>query len=325
LPESDIQDEYLNGQLCYVSKDYECAITKANSVLSASGGKAKPRIYKLLAYAYYDKADYSNALTNVNLYFEREKPEDIIPGDLELRANILGQTGGDSMVVFNAYMAAVNADTVLSSKIDRLKQLANTYKTKKQRLMEAMVVEKILEIKPNPTINDYFDVTVAYYFGKEYGKSREKALIMREKFTDQVFGYDWSANNSQILDTVRKDSIAVPDQLKLNEFSQKDTVKFKKQYVSSSRYLADYYINTAKDKEKALIYFRKWLYNDTANAVRIQEIIDQVEKMNINQGTRPAGTAPQKSGTTPAKTTGNKPSAVKPKATSTTTKAVVKK
>ncbi len=322
LPETDIQDEYLNGQLCYVSKDYDCAIAKANNVLSVSGAKAKPRVYKLLYYSYFDKGDYQNALTNAKLYFEKEKAEDIIPNDLTVYADILSKTGADSTTLFNAYMAAVNADTVLTSKIDRLKDIAKRFKDEKKRLTEAQVIEKLLTIKPKPSINDYFDLTVAYYFGQNYAKSRDAALIMRDdKFADQIYGYEWAFNNSQIIDTVRKDSIAVPDAIKLHDFSFQDTVKYKKQYISASRFLGGYYINDAKDKEKSLIYFQKWHDSDTANAVKIQEYIDQIRKMPA-AGTKPA-TTPAKGGTTPAKTTGNKPSALKPKIT--TTKAVVKK
>ncbi|NOT49680.1 MAG: tetratricopeptide repeat protein [Chitinophagaceae bacterium] len=324
LPEADIQDEYLNGQLCYVSKDFDCAITKANNVLTVSGTKAKPRIYKLLFYSYFDKGDYQNGLTNANLYFNREKKEDITPLDLKMYADILGKTGADSITLFNAYMAAVNADTLITSKVDMLKDIAKKFKDEKKRNTEAAVLEKLIETKPKPTINDYFDVTVAYYFGKDYPRSRDKALVMRDdKFTDQIYGYEWAFNNSQIIDTVRKDSIAVPDAIKLHDFVFQDTVKYKKQYISASRFLGGYYVNDAKDYEKSLIYFQKWHDSDTANAVKIEEYMDQIRKMLQQKGTKPAGATPTK-GATPAKATGNKPSAAKPKAT-TTTKAVVKK
>src|SRR6185503_16010404 len=130
------------------------------------------------------------------------------------------------------------------------------------------------------------------------------------------YGYEWTFNASRAVDTLKRDSIAVPDALKLHAFSQQDTVKYKKQYISTSTFLADYYINTAKNKDSALIYFQKWHDNDSANATKVQEYIDQIKKM-------PAGTKPGTKGTTPAKTGGSKPAkpaAVKPK--TTTTKAV---
>jgi hypothetical protein len=142
-----------------------------------------------------------------------------------------------------------------------------------------MLLEKMISLKPKPTINDYFDLALSYYFASNYGKSRETALIMEEKYADQVYGYEWAYNNSVAVDTVKKDSIAVPDALKLYEFAQKDTAKYRKQYINSIRYLAAYYINDAKDKEKSLEYFNKWLEADAANATTIQSYIDQIKKM----------------------------------------------
>ena len=71
-----------------------------------------------------------------------------------------------------------------------------------------------------------------------------------------------------------------------------------------------YYINTAKNKDSALAYFQKWHDSDTANAVKIQEYIDQIKKMSP--------TKPPAKGNTPVKTGSPKPAAiVKPKGATT--------
>ena len=136
--------------------------------------------------------------------------------------------------------------------------------------------------------------------------------MMRDKWNDQVFGYEWAYNNARIVDTVKKDSIAVPDALKLYDFSVSDTVKYKKQIISSASFLAIYYANDAKDKEKAIDFLKKWQAADVANAENIQKNIDMLMKPP----------APKPSGTKPPAKPGTKPAAkTKPK---TTTKAVVK-
>lgn len=66
------------------------------------------------------------------------------------------------------------------------------------------MLQKLIEIKPKPTINDYFDLTLAYYFSANYGKSREEALRMVEKYPDQVYGYEWAYNSSITVDTLKK-------------------------------------------------------------------------------------------------------------------------
>ncbi len=318
LPETDIMDEYLYGQLCYVSKDYDCAITKGNKVVNELGAKTKPRVYKLLAYAYFDKGDYTNALVNVNEYFAKEKKDDIILGDVRLKADILSKTGGSPDEIYKTYIQGIELDSVLTSKVDFLKQAAAYFKQSKLKDKEIQVIEKIIELKPRPTINDYFDLMKLNYDLNNNARSREVALLMRDKFQDQVFGYDWAFKNSAIVDTVKRDSIAVPDALKLYDFAQKDTIKFKAQYFNTVRFLAGFYYNT-KDKEKSMIFLQKWQNLDSANAAAIQGYMDAIKKWSSGTGTKPAGSTPTKGTTTP------KTGSIKaPPKKTTTTKAKTK-
>ncbi len=287
LPESDIQDQYLYAQLCWARKDFDCAVAKAESVVTAVGAATKPKVYRLLADAYFQKADYTNAKKYSDLFFAKKNPDDIILPDFEIRALVLGKLGTSPDSVYTTYMSGIAIDTTVDAKLGYLKKGAAYFKENKIRDKEAMILEKIIELKPKPTINDYFDLTLAHYFSNNFGKSRDAALKMEQNFPDQVYGWEWAFNVSNTVDTVKKDSIAAPDAMKLYEFSQKDTVKYKKQYINSVKYLGGYYINTARDKDKSLEYFRKWLAIDTANAPMIQDIINQVQKMSIKPGTKP--------------------------------------
>ena len=308
LPDIDIQDQYLYAQLCWAKKDFDCAVSKAESVVSALGSNTKPKVYRLLADAYYNKTDYANAKKYTDLFMQK-KVDPILP-DYEIRALILGKVGGTPDEVYNTYMEGITLDTTLDAKLGFLKKGAAFFKENNQRDKEAQIIEKILVMKPKPIINDYYDLTLAYYFTPNYAKSREAALVMRDKYPDQMFGYDWAFKNSSLIDTVKRDSIAVPDALKLYDFSLTDTTKYKKQYINSVRYLAGYYINTAKDKDKALDFFGKWRDADTANAVTIQGYMDQIKKMTPTKPATPKG-----------KTGSPKPAAiVKPKEEATTPK-----
>lgn len=289
LPEKDVQDEFLYSQLCWARKDHNCATTKAESVVAALGSKTKPKVYRLLADAYFQKGDYANAKKYSDEFFAKKNPDDYISYDHKLRADIMSKTGGSPDEIYNNYLQGAELDTLLTGKIDFLKQGIAYFKENKIRDKEAMLIEKVIGLKPAPTINDYFDLSLAHYFGKQHEKSRDAAVIMIEKFPDQVYGYEWAYNNSIAImtDTLRsdtarktyKESTGIPDVLKLYEFSNKDTSKFKKQYINSVRYLAAYYINEAKDRDRSLEFFRKWLEADPANASTIQEYINQIEKM----------------------------------------------
>lgn len=283
------EKEYLEAQLNWAKKDFSTAIAKAESVIMSTGALTKPKVYRLLADAYFQKADYNNAKKYSDIFFAKKTADDLILPDYEIKAEVLSKLGGTPDEVFNTYMAGVALDTTADAKVGFLKKAAAYFKTNKIRDKEGDIIQKLIELKPKPSINDYFDLTLARYFTPDYSKSRDAANVMIEKFPDQVYGYEWKFNSSNAIDTVKKDSIAVPDALQLLAFAEKDTAKFKKQYLSSVKFLGGYYINNAKNKEKALEYFTKWLQADPANTATIQGIIDQINKM---PNTAPKGTTP---------------------------------
>ncbi len=328
LPESEIQDEYLYSQLSWARKDFDDAVIRGEKVVSNLGDKTKPKVYRLLTDAYIRKADSLNrkgdsvnaranyviAKKNSDIFFLKKNPEDVILPDYENKAIILANTGATPDEVYNTYILGVALDTTADAKVGYLKKGIAYFKENKLRDKEALMIQKMIELKPKPTINDYFDLTLAHYFTPDYAMSRAAAFVMIEKYPDQVYGYEWAFNNSNAVDTIKKDSIAMPDALKLFEFSQKDTAKFKKQYLTSVRFLSTYYINQAKDKEKSLEFFKKWLEADPANATAIQEYIKQIEKMQI----KPSAVAP-KGNAQPTKLPASKPPVIKAKAKSKTT------
>jgi tetratricopeptide (TPR) repeat protein len=319
LPENDIKDEYLNGQLCYVSKDYDCAILKGNKVLNEMGTKTKPRVYKLLAYAYFDKGDYPNALKNVNDYFAKEKPEDVIPGDYKLKADILAKTGGTTDEIYNTYILGAKLDSVLTSKIDFLKLGADVLKAKgdsTDRIREGDIRLLILTLKPKLILNDYYDAGFAYYKGKNLSRADSLFEKITVLYPDEKYGWERRYQIGRIRDSTMEKGLAVPFAIKYLEVLDRDTAKNKKEIVSTSSYLASYYNRILKDNVKALEYLRKMLVLDPTNP-DIQNNIKILEKATAP---RPGGTTTPKTGSTTPKTGTTKP----PPKKTTSTKAKTK-
>ncbi|HWR32281.1 MAG TPA: hypothetical protein VN451_02045, partial [Chitinophagaceae bacterium] len=290
----------------------------------ALGDKTKPKVYRMLADAYFQKEEYTAAKKYSDLFFQKKNPEDYITFDHELRARILAKTGGTTDEIFDNFVQGAQLDTVLSSRIDFLKQASAYFKENKIWDKYGLIVQKIIDLKTNPPINDYFDLMKAFYDEDKHTKSRDIALNMIEKFSDQVYGYDWAFKNSSRIDTLKRDSIAVPDAFKLYEFAQKDTIKFKNQYLSSVRFLAGYYFNN-RDKEKSLVFLPKWQSVDTARSSEIQGYIDAIKKMSTTPPSKTPNQGNQK-GTTPSKTgTGNLPGKSSTSKSKTTSKKSVVK
>ena len=158
-----------------------------------------------------------------------------------------------------------------------------------------------MQTKPNLTINDDFGAGIANYRAKEYPRSREIFTTVAEKYPEQEFGWEWKFNNAQLIDTLKKDSIALQDATALLEFAQKDTAKFFKQIVNSSYFIAIYH-NDKGDKEKAIEYLKimKGATKDPAKAASIQENIDLLSKPAPRQPTNQRSNTTPKSGNSKA-------------------------
>lgn len=286
LPETDILDEYLFGQLCYVSKDYDCAIAKGNKVLSEMGTRTKPRVYKLLAYAYFDKIDYANSLKNLNEYFAKEKREDLITGDFKLKADILAKTGGTPDEIYNTYIQGSVLDTVLSSKIDFLKQGAELFKAKGDsisRNKEGDIRLLITNIKPRPSLNDYYDAGFAFYKGNNYTRADSMFEIITVKFPDEIYGWERRFQIGRILDSTMEKGTAIPYALKYLEIIEKDTTKNKREIISTSSYLAAYFANILKDPIKGIEYLKKMLVLDPLNV----DILNNIKILEKSPAIKP--------------------------------------
>jgi len=290
--------------MCYGNKDYNCTITKATNVVSAMGTSTKPKVYKLLAYAYLEKKDYANAKKYVDMYFGKEKPETIIALDYKLKADIISQIGGTPDEVFATYIQGATADTVLTSKIDFLKQGAEYFKAKGDsisRNKEGDLRVAIIKLKPNPGQRDVFDAGYAYFQGKNYAKSLEYFNTYSQKWPDETFGWQWIFNIQRTIDSTMEKGLAVEPAIKYLAVLEKDTLKNKAAIISTAGYLAGYYNNIAKDKEKAIIYLEKMLALDPTNE-NIKNNLDLLKKAPAPKtGSNPKGSVvPKTSSQKPA-------------------------
>ncbi|MEQ1677376.1 MAG: tetratricopeptide repeat protein [Chitinophagaceae bacterium] len=321
------QHEYLSAQLCWANKDYACAVAKAESVVNAEGDKTKPKVLKLLADANYQKGDFPNARKYMEWYFKKEKPEDFVSFDYKLWADILGKTGGTGDEVYMAYIKGSALDSVLSSKIDFLKQGADGFKTSGDRIREGDIRSEIIKLKgDNAGQRDYFDAGFAYYQGNNYEKSKGFYTTYTEKWPGETFGWQMLFQIGRLEDTTMVNGLAVAPGLKYLEVLEKDTAKNRKAILSTAGYLAQYYANVAKDKEKAIAYLEKMLVLDPENE-SLKSNLNALKKAPAPKpATTPRGNTPAPAAkTTAAKATTVKTKTTKPKVTAVNKTTVVKK
>lgn len=301
----DPQADHFKAQTLWAEKKYDEAIALSKSIIAKAGAETKPRSYILLADAYLSKGDTASGKQYIDEYFAKAKPEDISAVHYRIKADIYSAIPGQEDVVFNSYLEGLKADTVLENKLDLLKKGTAFFKARKQYDKESQLHQLIAELKPDLSLTDLFNATLANYFATNYSVSRDLALKMQEKFPAEQYGYEWAFNNARAVDTVKKDSIGLPDALKLFEFAQKDSIKFKRQYISAAGYLVNYYANDAKDYTKALDYVNRWISLDPSNS-SLPTIKDQLEKARSRPSNPRSAPQPSKSGSTGATKTKDK-------------------
>ncbi|HEX2631143.1 MAG TPA: tetratricopeptide repeat protein, partial [Chitinophagaceae bacterium] len=322
-PYTDPADQYLYGQLCWVKKDFRCAVDKGESVMKALGQAAKPKVHLLLADAYYNLPDSVNAKKYIESYFTREKPEDLVLAyPFSLQGKILLKFPGNEQKAYESVLEGVKRDTIIDNKLKELREMALEFRKIGRRDLEAQLFSQAIALSPKPVIQDYDGAVRGYYFSKKYSESLEVSKKLRDNWNGEIYGYEWVFNNSRVLDTVKRDSIAVPAAIALYDFiHSKDTIKFKRQLVSATGYLADYYANYAHDNAKAVQYMYKLIWTDSTNKTQLQRSIDALQ--NRQSAPRGNATPTQTQGSKPA---GTKPSpAVKPNSPATKPKAVAPK
>lgn len=287
--DAEPKNDFLYAQLCWAKKDFACAVVKAEGIATAMGTMTKPKVYKLLADANFQKGDYPNARKYSDMYFMKEKKEDVISFDYKLLADILGKTGGTSDEIFNTYVKGAALDTLLTGKIDFLKQGADALKALGDRNKEGDIRMEIMKLKPNPSQRDYFDAGFAYYQGKNYEKSKAIYTTYSQKWPDETFGWQMLFQIGRLEDTTMEKGTAVPFAIKYLEVLEKDTAKNRKSILSTAGYLAQYNANIVKDKIKAVEYFKKMLVLDPTNP----DLPKYIQQLEGTQQTRPASVTPK--------------------------------
>jgi len=261
----DPQADHFKAQTYWAEKKYDDAINISKAIITKAGAQTKPRTYILLADSYLSKGDTVSARPYIDEFFARAKPDEVTPIHYRIKADIYSAVPGQDSLVYNAYMDAVKADTTVEGKIELLKQGAALFRKKGLREKEGDLWAMLVQTRPKISINDLFEATRAYYFGLAYPKSLDMALKMKEGFPNEVYGYEWTFNNQKVLDSTYTQNKLIPAATEYFEFAQKDTAKYKKQYLAAAGFLLGYYANEAKDGVKALEYLNKMLLLDPAN------------------------------------------------------------
>jgi len=263
-------------------------------------------MYKMVAYTCDTLGDLACAKQNIDLYFQKQDTALIIGGDYAERANISAKAPDTAtkLLAFTDYKLAIARDTVpefkaryINAANDLAKRLGN-----KQALAEVAAI--VYTSKKNPVNTDLYNWGFANYSAGNY-KTADSIFcgIYESKYPTEIYGYLWCANSKLAQDdSLSSGGLAVDAFDKLAQVARgldstahaagsADSTKYKAQVLKSYFYLASYYNNNKKDKERALAYLYKVLEVDPENATAKQYIAV------ISKPARQPATKPRAAGT----------------------------
>lgn len=261
-----IETEYDLADLAYLNKNYKDAIQKAKEIFTRQGVKAKPRLYKLIAYSYADLRDSAVAMTYMEQYFHHEADSNFVAKDFETMGDLISKGAPDSAMFYYQKAAEREEDsTVLYTYYRKLADLAGGTK---DYAAQAKWLGKYYTSSPKTNNVDLFNWALAYYKAQEYDSAVNVFGMYTEKYPNQAFGYYWRARSASAIDTAMKQGLAVPYYQQVVDVLQtKDTANtnYKKWMTEAYGYLAAYEANTNKDYDEAISYFEKVLAVDPSN------------------------------------------------------------
>lgn len=287
-------NDYIIASICYLRKDYTCAISTANKIIQATNNSPKSRVYRLLAYSHQDLKDTTQACQASNQFFERAAAtgEEILANDYLLHAKICGR--GNPDIVQADIMKALAIDTLRSRQIAVLNDAIRSARAERNYGLEGNLMLMSHRLREGTTANpaDLFYIGTLFYYADQFPTSDSVMSAYITSFPDTLQGYYWRGLVRSRIDTSMTQGLAVPDFEKTLQLGEADKVRFKSQAAQSAYVLAAYHVNAKRDRAAALEMIKKGLEFDPENAALLR----------LNEQLTPKQTQPAKPAAKPKTT-----------------------
>jgi tetratricopeptide (TPR) repeat protein len=302
------EHDFLNAQLCWVKKDFDCAIAKGESVRALQGTKVKPRVLRLLAYAYLDKKDFAKAKAADDEFFAKEK-DGFVAADYKRKAEIAAGSGVPCDQLYAIYMQGAAVDTVLQYKIDYMTDAAEDFKKRGCKAQEADMRLAIYNERKSPNPLGLINIGILYTQTERLMTADSIFTAFNTLMPDSIYGHYWRGKVNASIDTSNSIEPHVTNMVngftKALDIALTDTIRYKSLGTTSALTLIGYYYNRKGDKEAAKVVAAKGLALDTSNK-QMQDINNLLNRVTPTKNQSGGG---QKPSNNPPKSTGNKPQA----------------
>jgi len=271
--------DYEEASLLFASGDFNGAIGKADQLIATQGANADARVYRLKAYSYDKLGDSVNAVKNMEAFFDKARPDQVIPDNYVLMAYSAAKFPQRQADVDKYIEKAIASDTSVKNRIDYSKKAADFFKKAGNQQKSAEWQTRALALNPNPGKVDLYNAGFENFKAANYNRSDSIFGVYKQKFPDEVYGHYWSFRSKSVIDSTMEGGLAVTDCNNFISIAEKDKVKNKNTLITAYGYLAGYNANIKKDFPAAISYLDKILEVDPTNAdaAKNKEILQKAQ------------------------------------------------
>ena len=272
---NSVEARYRYATALFTGKNYCEAIPELQNV--ESNGYTNFYTKRMLTYAIFECNEkggktpelYQKALTESDNFFKIAPADKVIAEDYSKKGDILSRLGNDSLALLELERAIAkdpeNADQLYTD-------MAKIYSKAKK-------YDKVIETYEKKSKGDYtnlnaaenLDLGKAHYFGSmDYVKADSAFARLNRLSPAYPIGYIWKGRSAYKLEDPKNNlwraQPAYEQFLTLLTEEDKANASYKPFIIEASKYLGDYYINSAvKDKAKAKTYWETVLVLDPAD------------------------------------------------------------
>lgn len=285
LSKSDqtVDNKITYANILYEAGKYDLAQDKMKELIAE--GNERPYMYRIIAYTAFELENIQEAEDNLNQFFQKAAPEELINNDYIYQAKInaalayqLKQTDAESPMIATYYQ---KVDQSLSHlKIEKDDQKADIYRDLGAFFKEVQDYKHAAEYYGKIVALEHVEATVLdyYYWGfwsfyaQNLEESYEAFEQMSKKFPNEGSPLYWQARVKAAQDPEAQGDEAIQAYEKWLAFDNENYNHADSELMVAYQYITFYYYNK-ENKEEALKYANKIKELDANNSFA-QQIID---------------------------------------------------
>jgi hypothetical protein len=251
--DKDPKNEYFLADYLFRAGRYNESIAKAKDLEASTGFTALPRLSILYAYNYDRLGDSLKAKSYLEKFFTSAPMSEVQPTDYELAVKVFSKVPGSEAAAVGYLEKAIAGDTSKVNRIGYMGQAAELFAKAKMYGDELKWLQKQQELKGSAMGEfEYYKFTSTAINAKDYSLAIDLAKKYLAAFPDKPQPYVFLKRAALSSDPDTSKGSALESLDYLDSFYSKDKEKNKRQIFLNLYYRLQYFVNKAKDLDKAL-------------------------------------------------------------------------